>query len=65
MSAAPALPYEHAMPATDAELARIPLPVDVRIGLTQFRKGTPLLAMVNQHRAFYGLLYEGKDREFT
>lgn len=44
-------------PASDQELEKYPLPVDVKVGGTVFRAGTPLLALVNQHRAIYAQLY--------
>lgn len=44
-------------PASDQELQQHTLPVDVKVGGTIFRAGTPLLAIVNQHRAIYAQLY--------
>lgn len=43
--------------ATDDQLANIKLTVNVEVGNTIFRAGTPLLALVNQHRALYAQLY--------
>jgi hypothetical protein len=45
------------VPASDAELDRMPLPADVRVGNTVFRKGTPLLRLVAQHRELYRQVY--------
>jgi hypothetical protein len=60
MSEQPSL-WHAPRPATNEELQTHKLPCDVQVGLTIFRAGTPLLALVDQHRALYGRLYEGKD----
>lgn len=44
-------------PATDEELAARKLPFDIAVGSTVFRKGVPLLALVQQHRALWAQLY--------
>lgn len=61
MSEQQPLPWQPPRPASDQELQKHTLPCDVQVGLTIFRAGTPLLALVDQHRALYGRLYEGKD----
>jgi hypothetical protein len=48
-------------PASDEELNQHTLPVDVRVGNTVFRSGTPLLLIVNQHRALYAQVYKSKE----
>jgi hypothetical protein len=48
-------------PAADDELRRHPLPCDVQVGNTVFRKGTALLLLVEHHRALYGRVYPTKD----
>lgn len=48
-------------PAADDELRRHALPCDVQVGGTVFRKGTALLLLVEQHRALYGRIFQGKD----
>jgi hypothetical protein len=44
-------------PASDEELKKHALPCDVQVGNTVFRAGTPLLAIVQQHRALYAQVY--------
>lgn len=55
------IPFSHIRPATDAQLRAHELPFDVQVGDTVFRKGTTLFELVEQHRAFYGRLYQGKE----
>lgn len=40
------------MPASDVELAKYPLPVDVQVGSVIFRKGVPLLQLVGAMRCY-------------
>ena len=47
--------------ASDEQLANLKLAVNVQVGGTVFRAGTPLLALVNQHRALYAQLYPKGD----
>lgn len=48
------------LPLTDAELDKLKLPGDIRVGDTLFRKGVSMLTMINQHRAMWRRLHEGK-----
>lgn len=57
MSAQPALDWQAPRPATDAELQQHTLPCDVQVGRSVFRAGTPLLAIVAQHRELYARVY--------
>jgi len=47
-------------PATDDELRRHPLPVDVQIGNAIFREGTPLLTIIATAR-YWLARAEGKE----
>lgn len=49
-------------PASDEELQKHKLPCDVRVGASVFRAGTPLLAIVNQHRALYAQVYKDSEQ---
>lgn len=51
------LQWDRPRPASDEELQKHTLPCDVQVGSTIFRAGTPLLAIVAQHRALYAQLY--------
>lgn len=53
MSAAQPDLWTRPSPAIDNELEAHKLPFDVQVGSTIFRKGTSLLALVQQHRALF------------
>lgn len=48
--------------ASDAELQNHKLPCDVRVGDTIYRKGVPLLALVQLARTYHRQLYKGDNQ---
>lgn len=47
-------------PLTDAELERLKLAGDIRVGDVVFRKGVSMLYLVNHHRQMWRKLHEPK-----